>query len=104
VIHHRIPLKRNIYGEFIHPNRGLSNIEPFQKEGYRRPTLSEATEYFKIQNRSIVSSWWADKKLILGGGILKAHPPKWPALEDELLKLFTAARADGKIVTVHWFR
>jgi hypothetical protein len=68
VIHHRIPFKRNIYGEFIHPNRGLSNIEPVQEEGYRRTTISEATEYFKIQNRSTVSSWWADKELILGGG------------------------------------
>jgi hypothetical protein len=104
VIHHRSLLKRNIYGKFIDLNRGLSNIEPVQKEGYRRPTLNEATEYFKIQNRSIISSWWANKELISGGGIPKAHPFKWPALEDEMVKLFTIVRADGRIVTVQWFR
>jgi hypothetical protein len=30
--------------------------------------------------------------------------PKWPALEQELVARFTAARNDNKIVTIHWFR
>jgi hypothetical protein len=32
------------------------------------------------------------------------YPPKWPALEKTLVEHFTAARAENKIVTVHWFR
>jgi hypothetical protein len=34
----------------------------------------------------------------------KSMPPKWPRLEEELLKRFIAARGSNKIVIVHWFR
>jgi hypothetical protein len=36
--------------------------------------------------------------------IFSTHPPKWPALEKTLVKHFTVARTENKIVTVHWSR
>jgi hypothetical protein len=40
----------------------------------------------------------------MGGVMPKFMPPKWPRLEEELLKRFKAARKSNKIVTIHWFR
>jgi hypothetical protein len=58
LVHHRFPLERNIYGEYVDvPGRKLTGMDPVEEEGYRRPTTEEARKYFKIKNRSIISSW-----------------------------------------------
>jgi hypothetical protein len=36
--------------------------------------------------------------------VFTPYPPKWLALEKTLVEHFTAARAENKIVTIHWFR
>jgi hypothetical protein len=56
LVHHRIPLKRNIYGEYVNvAGRTLLGIDPVEEEGYKRPTTEEAQAYFEIKNRSIIS-------------------------------------------------
>jgi hypothetical protein len=34
----------------------------------------------------------------------KSMSPKWPRLEEGLLKHFKATRESNKIITIHWFR
>jgi hypothetical protein len=95
-------LERNIYGEYVNmPGRKLTGMDPVEEDGYRRATTEEARKYFKIKNRSTISNWWSQREAIFGGSMPKARPPKWPKLEAELVRLFTAARNNGKIVTVH---
>jgi hypothetical protein len=58
LVHHRIPLERNIYGEYVNvPERKLTGMNPVEEEGYKRPTMEEAREYFKIKNKTIISDW-----------------------------------------------
>jgi hypothetical protein len=105
LVHHRIPSKRNIYGEYVNvAGRRLLGIDPVEKKGYKRPTTEEARAYFKIKNRFTISTWWNQKEMIFGGSMPKAHSPRWPGLKTKLVKQFTAARNNGKIITVHWFR
>jgi hypothetical protein len=105
LVHHRIPLKRNIYGEYVNvASRRLLGIDPVEEKGYKRPIIEEARAYFKIKNKSIISIWWNQKEVIFGGSMPKAHSFRWPGLETELVKQFTAARNNGKIVIIHWFR
>jgi hypothetical protein len=98
-------LERNIYGEYVNvPGRKLTGMDPVEKEGYKRPTMEETREYFKIKHKTTISGWWLQRKAIFGGSMPKARPLRWPKLEIKLVKLFTAARNNGKIITVHWFR
>jgi hypothetical protein len=56
LVHHRIPLERNIYGEYVNvPRRKLTGMDPVEKKGCRRPTMEEAREYFKIKNKTTIS-------------------------------------------------
>jgi hypothetical protein len=60
LVHHRIPLERNIYGEYVNvPGRKLTGMDSVEEEGYRRPTMKEAREYFKIKNKTTISGWWS---------------------------------------------
>jgi hypothetical protein len=53
LVHHRIPLERNIYSEYVNvPGRKLTGMDPVEEEDYKRPTTEEARKYFKIKNRS----------------------------------------------------
>jgi hypothetical protein len=76
-----------------------------EEEGDNRPTLLEATEYFRIARESTIHTWWKNRDKIFGKrSVFSAYPPKWPALEKTLVEHFIAARRENKIVTVHWFR
>jgi hypothetical protein len=107
--YHRIP-KDLSYSESRpglaqrNPTKVLSGFENPQEDGFRRPTAAEAAAYFKINNTNVIYDWWKNKEKILGGAMPKAMPPKWPRLEEELLKRFKAARDSNKIVIIHWFR
>jgi hypothetical protein len=49
-------LEWNIYGEYVNvPGRKLTGMDPVEEEGYRRPTMEEAREYFKIKNKTTIS-------------------------------------------------
>jgi hypothetical protein len=108
--HHRIP-KTISYSERrstparINPTRVLSGLEEDPVEdGFRRPTAAEAAAYFQIASTESVYRWWKNRDSIWKGGMPKFMPPKWPHLEEELLKRFKIARESNKIVTIHWFR
>jgi hypothetical protein len=59
LLHHRISLERNIYGEYVNvPGRKLTGMDPVEEEGYRRPTMEETREYFKIKHKTTISGWW----------------------------------------------
>jgi hypothetical protein len=98
LLYHRIPINGNKVG------RPLSDEPPIEEPGYRRPTLLEAADYFRIKSRLTVGNWWRQKDELLKGYKPKKHTPRWPHLEKELVRLFTIARERNKIVTVHWFR
>jgi hypothetical protein len=99
LVHHRIPTSRT-----NHKPRKLATL-PDPEEGYRRPTAAEAARYFNIASENTVRSWWREREKIFGKvSITKSYPLKWPALENELVKRFEAARKRNKIVTIHWFR
>jgi hypothetical protein len=75
LVHHRIPLERNIYGEHVNvPGRKLTGMDPVEEEGYRRPTMEETREYFKIKNKTTISGWWSQREAIFGGSMPKARP------------------------------
>jgi hypothetical protein len=78
--------------------------EPPIEPGYRKPIYSEAADYFRIKSFSTIRHWWKTRQKLLKGCTFKKHAPKWPRLEKELVRLFTAARERNKIVTVQWFR
>jgi hypothetical protein len=60
LMHHRIPLERNIYGEYVNvPGHKLTGMDPAEKKGYKRPTMEEAREYFKIKNKTTISGCWS---------------------------------------------
>jgi hypothetical protein len=82
----------------------LAGLEDAIDDGFRRPTTKEAAAYFKIASERTVREWWKQRDKIFGGQIPRFVTPKWPALEQELVARFTAARNDNKIVTIHWFR
>jgi hypothetical protein len=112
LFHHRIPKTLNT-SEFIHrssipaftnSSRILSGLEDSVEDGFRRPTSKEAAVYFQIASEKTVRKWWESRDRIFGSKIPRSVVPKWPALEEELIKRFTAARNENKIVTVHWFR
>jgi hypothetical protein len=98
LLHYRIPSDRR--------RRGIPiTDEPLVEDlGYRRPIFEGATEYFKIKHSNTVRGWWKARDKLLAGNKPRKHTPKWPQLEKELVKLFTAAREKHKIVTVQWFR
>jgi hypothetical protein len=79
---------------------GFLADEPPIEPGYRKPTYYEAADYFRIKSFSTVRRWWKTREKLLKGCTLKKHAPKWPQLEKELVRLFTAAREIYKIVTV----
>jgi hypothetical protein len=97
LLHHRITINGSKIG------KPLSNEPPIEP-GYRRPTLSEAADYFRVKNRTTIGGWWKGREKLLQSYRPKKHTPKWPQLEEELVRLFTAAREKNKIVTVHWLR
>jgi hypothetical protein len=108
LLHHRIPKTRST-SEFIHhsdtpvinPTQVLSGLGDNIEDGFRRSTAQEAAAYFKIANDSTIRDWWKSRDKIFGGKTPKSIIPRWPALEDELVKIFTVARDENKIVTVH---
>jgi hypothetical protein len=56
LIHHRIPLEWNIYGEYVNvPGHKLTSMDPVEEKGYRRSAMEEAREYFKIKNKTTIS-------------------------------------------------
>jgi hypothetical protein len=52
--------------------------EPPIEPGYRKPTYSEAADYFRIKNWTTVRHWWKTMAKLLKGCIRKKHAPKWP--------------------------
>jgi hypothetical protein len=98
LLHHRIPSDRPRKG------RPIADEPLIEELGYRRPIFEKATEYFKIKHSNTVRGWWKARDKLLAGSKPKKYTPKWPQLEKELVKLFTAAREKHKIVTVQWFR
>jgi hypothetical protein len=103
--HHRIPMSQNDVNEYLRPTRVLKGMKSVEEEGYRRPTAAEAAAYFKITSKSTIYNWWdARDKIFPNGDIPTAYPPKWPGIEEELVKQFQAARKENKIVKIHWFQ
>jgi hypothetical protein len=95
----------NYTGKYIRPSRVLKGMPDVKKEDFRRPTIHETTQYFRIANQSTLYEWLTQKDKIFGNkSVFTPCPRKWPALEKTLVEHFTAARAENKIVTVHWFR
>jgi hypothetical protein len=59
---------------------------------------------FELQITALYLSGGVKGTRSSGISLFSPCPPKWPALEKTLVEHFTAARAENKIVTVHWFR
>jgi hypothetical protein len=70
----------------------LQGLEDPEEDGFRRPTVAEAAAYFQITNPRTINNWWVDRNRIWDGAMPRSMPPKWPRLEEELLKRFKAAR------------
>jgi hypothetical protein len=102
LLHHRIPSSGSTIGRPL-ADKPLANDPPIEP-GYRMPTYSEAADYFRIKRLTTVSYWWKTRETLLKGCVTQKHAPKWPQLENELVRLFTATRERNKIVTMHWFR
>jgi hypothetical protein len=51
LLYHRIPINGNKIG------RPLSDEPPIEEPGYKRSTLSEAADYFRIKSRLTVGNW-----------------------------------------------
>jgi hypothetical protein len=98
-------MQTNDKNEYLRPSRVLKGMPEIKEEDFRRPTIREAAQYFRITGHVTIYNWWAQKNKIFGDkSIFTPYPPKWPALEKTLVEHFTAARAENKIVTIHWFR
>jgi hypothetical protein len=57
LLHHRIPMRTNDVNGYLRPSRVLKGMPEVEEEGYRRPTLLEATEYFRITRESTIHAW-----------------------------------------------
>jgi hypothetical protein len=58
-------------------------MDNVKEEGFRRPIVAEARDYFLIRNVSTIQMWWAKRDKTFGGPMPKLYPPKWPALEKK---------------------
>ncbi|KAM4056555.1 SAP domain-containing protein [Hirsutella rhossiliensis] len=88
---------------FLTHHRIFDPSSPHANErGYREPTISEVARHFKIP-RTTISSWASNPRFIEEAK-KRVYHPRWPELEEELVKRFIAARANKSIVTVSWFK
>jgi hypothetical protein len=104
LVHHRISIPINDINSYDKQTRVLEDMPEVLEEGYRRPTTAKAQNYFHIGDNSIIRRWWEAREKIFSSDVPMAYPPKWPALKRELVRQFTTARNNNKIVTIHWFR
>jgi hypothetical protein len=74
LLHHRIPSNGSTIGRPL-ADKPLANDPPIEP-GYRRPTYSEAADYFRIKRLTTVSYWWKPGETLLKGCVTQKHAPK----------------------------
>jgi hypothetical protein len=70
--------------------------------GYRKPFLREASEYFKVPITTI--SGWYRKDQQDSSVTKRSYSPQWPQLEKQLFQDFIQLRLKQHAVSTAWFR
>ena len=93
LLKHRVP---GTLGE----NGGIVRKDlPSLTNGYRPPTFFEASQFFKIPERTI-KNWWKSRDKVVTKEDSRAYTPRWPDLEDQLYQNFLARRKENRVVLV----
>lgn len=97
LLNHRIPGTTG--GRGGHYRQDL----PPSQDGFRPPTLFEASQFFKIPEATI-RTWWKKRDQLVRKEDQRRYHPRWPELEDKLYTCFLTRRTENRIVSIGWFR
>jgi hypothetical protein len=59
-------MRTNDINNYMRPSRVRDGMPDIKEEGFRRPTILEAAQYFQMANEATIRGWWIKREKIFG--------------------------------------